>query len=292
MYRFERRIGYYSLRDNLSQERMDDFPEVARMTARTKLKRIVDLGMTLFLLLLMAYARIGEACHEVLGCTMFALMAAHIALNFSWYRSLGKGRYSAFRVVQTVLDFLILGSMLTSLASGIRLSRHVFEPLGLTYNISVARIAHLLASHWGFCLMSIHLGMHWSVLASGRRGENGTGRALPAPWSRHVPGAAARVLAAFGLWAFIRRGLWRYMLLVTRFVFLDFEEALPLFLADHAAIMAFFILLGFMLAKAVRGAFRQDPARAVPGPRTGPAYARRDADDGEAENPSELPVNA
>jgi hypothetical protein len=110
-------------------------------------KRFVNLGMTVALLFLMAYARVGEAFHEALGCAMFALTLAHMALNFPWYRRLGKGRYSTHRIAQTVLNFLILGSMLVSMLSGARLSRHVFASLGLSYSLSASRIAHLLASH-------------------------------------------------------------------------------------------------------------------------------------------------
>jgi hypothetical protein len=215
-------------------------------------KRFVNLGMTVALLFLMAYARVGEAFHEALGCAMFALTLAHMALNFPWYRRLGKGRYSTHRIAQTVLNFLILGSMLVSMLSGARLSRHVFASLGLSYSLSASRIAHLLASHWGFCLMSVHLGMHWAaVTASMTKGGApvllrrtlGTGRILR---------GAAWALATYGVLRFISRDFWRYMVLITRFAFFDYEEPLALFLVDHIAVMAFFISLGFLLDKKTR----------------------------------------
>ena len=215
-------------------------------------KRFVDLGMTVALLFLMAYARVGEAFHEALGCAMFALTLAHMALNFPWYRRLGKGRYSTHRIAQTVLNFLILGSMLVSMLSGARLSRHVFASLGLSYSLSVSRIAHLLASHWGFCLMSVHLGMHWAaVTASMTKGGApvllrrtlGTGRILR---------GAAWALAAYGVLRFISRDFWSYMVLITRFAFFDYEEPLALFGGDHSAILAFFISRGLCLDKKTR----------------------------------------
>jgi hypothetical protein len=206
-------------------------------------KRFVDLGMTVALLFLMAYARVGEAFREALGCAMFALTLAHMALNFPWYRRLGKGRYSTHRIAQTVLNFLILGSMLVSMLSGARLSRHVFASLGLSYSLSASRIAHLLASHWGFCLMSVHLGMHWAaVTASMTKGG--------APVLLRRPLGTGRSLR--GVLRFISRDFWRYMVLITRFAFFDYEEPLALFLVDHIAVMAFFISLGFLLDKKTR----------------------------------------
>ncbi len=212
-------------------------------------KRLVDVGLTTVLLLLMGYALVGEVAHEVLGCAMFALMIIHMAFNANWYRSLGKGRYSTFRLVQTVLDFLILGCMLVSLVSGLRLAKHLFESLGFSYSLSVSRLAHLLASHWGFCLMSIHLGMHWMVITAWLRKRRVLAPVSRTRWKHLILGGLVWTFAAYGLWAFVTRDFWRYMVAMTRFAFFDYEEPLALFLVDHLAIMTAFILLGFFLAR-------------------------------------------
>ena len=62
-------------------------------------KRIVDLLLTIALLLMMSYSLIGEAVHEWIGVGMFLLFIAHILLNRRWIGSVGKGRYSAYRIV-------------------------------------------------------------------------------------------------------------------------------------------------------------------------------------------------
>ena len=41
------------------------------MKRKTSLKIVVDIGMTVMLLFLMTYERIGEAAHEWLGIGMF-----------------------------------------------------------------------------------------------------------------------------------------------------------------------------------------------------------------------------
>lgn len=51
-------------------------------------------------------------------------------------------------------------------------------------------------------------------------------------------------IAAYGIYAFLHRGLPGYMFLQNRFVFFYHDELLVLFLADYAAIMGLFILVG------------------------------------------------
>jgi len=202
-------------------------------------RRIVDLCMAVVLLLLMAWTLIGEFSHEVLGCAMFALMLVHLVLNWSWYRNLRKGAWRAWRIMQTALDFLVLACMLVSMASGIFLSRYVFAPLEISGNASLARLMHLLASYWVFCLMSVHLGMHWSViigLIQDRR-------------ISFVMNAIGICVAAYGLIAFSARGIWQYLFLITQFAFFNYEQPLFLFFADYVAIMGFGGFAGALLSK-------------------------------------------
>ena len=62
-----------------------------------ELRRVVDIGMTVLLLLQMAYQVMGEAAHEWLGMGMTALVIVHQALNRRWYGAMFKGRYTAYR---------------------------------------------------------------------------------------------------------------------------------------------------------------------------------------------------
>jgi hypothetical protein len=54
---------------------------VGSMKHKTILKIVVDIGMTVMLLFLMAYELIGEAAHEWLGIGMFVLFIIHHILN-------------------------------------------------------------------------------------------------------------------------------------------------------------------------------------------------------------------
>lgn len=129
------------------------------------IKILVDFGMTVLLLLLMAYERVGAAAHEWLGIALFLLVVLHHVLNRKWSGNLLNGRYRPMRIAQTVLVALVLCAMLGSMASGIVLSRHALAFLPVRGGASWARTVHMLCGYWGFLLMGLHLGLHWGMIA-------------------------------------------------------------------------------------------------------------------------------
>ena len=198
-------------------------------------KRIVDLLMTLALLLLMSYSLIGEAAHEWIGMGMFLLFIAHLILNRNWVRNLGRGHWSAYRIVQTILVAVCFLTIVGSAASGIILSNYIFAGLRIRGWSALARQAHLLCSYWGFLLMSLHLGLHWSMILTAAR------RFSKAQWLRWL----GWLTAAYGVYALWKRGLPEYLFLRTHFVFFDCEEPVLFFFADYLAIMGGFIFCGY-----------------------------------------------
>ena len=127
------------------------------MKPKQILKIITDIAMTVILLLLMAYSLVVEALHEWLGIGMFLLFILHHALNSKWSSSLFKGKYTAYRIMQTLLVVLALVSMLGSMVSGIVLSRHALSFLQIRGGQSWARTLHMLSAYWGFVFISLHL---------------------------------------------------------------------------------------------------------------------------------------
>lgn len=122
------------------------------------------------LLFLMSYSLVSETAHEWTGLGMFLLFLVHLALNRRWLQSLTRGRYTAYRTVQTALAAACLLAMLGLMASGIILSNHIFAGLHIRGWSDLARQVHMLCSYWGFVLMGLHLGLHWGMmLAAARR---------------------------------------------------------------------------------------------------------------------------
>lgn len=217
-----------------------------------KSKRIVrilaDIGMAVVLLLLMAYSLIGERMHEWIGCSMFALFVIHHVLNIKWCRNLFRGRYTPFRIVQTLLVALMLCSMIGSMVSGIVLSRHVFADLPIEGGSAWARTVHMICAYWGFVFMSLHLGLHWNMMM-------GMGKKLfkkPSKVHSWIARSIAFTIAAYGVYAFGVRQIGEYMLLKTPFVFFDFDEPLLFFFLDYLAVMGLFVCLGHYGSKLLK----------------------------------------
>ena len=99
--------------------------------------------------------------------------------------------------------------------------------------------------------MSLHLGLHWGmILGMARRAVNGGKKSSSAV--KLFLSIFGAVTAAYGLTVFIRRGLINYMFIRTQFVFLDFNEPVPLFYIDHLAMMGTFIWLAYYASALIR----------------------------------------
>ena len=94
---------------------------------RFTVKILIDIGMTICLLLLMPYSLLSETAHEWIGMAMLVLFISHYILNHKWVTSVRKGKYNAFRVIQTVLVIIMLILIMGSMISGILLSNHIFK---------------------------------------------------------------------------------------------------------------------------------------------------------------------
>lgn len=210
------------------------------MKPKMILKLAVDIGMTAALLLLMAYELVGQAAHEWIGIGMFVLFVIHHILNGSWIRNLLRGRYNPVRIMQTGLVLLILCAMAGLMVSGIILSRHALSFLPIKGGRSFARNLHMISAYWGFVLMSVHLGFHWSMMMGMAK------KFFPKPSAvrKWVLRILALVIAGYGVYAFIRRDIGIYMLLRSHFVFFDYEEPLVFFYLDYIAVMGLLIWIG------------------------------------------------
>lgn len=207
-------------------------------------KICVDIAMTAALLLLMAYERVGEAAHEWIGVSMFVLFFLHHILNGKWSGNLLKGKYTPFRIWQTILVLLVLAFMIGSMISGIILSEYAFDFLSIRSGQSWARTVHLLCSYWGFVVMSLHLGLHWSMMMGMAKKQLGA----PSRFRTWTLRAVAAAIAVYGAFALVQREIGSYMFLKNEFVFFNFEEPLILFFLDYLAVMGLFVFLGHYFA--------------------------------------------
>ena len=204
-------------------------------------KIAIDLAMTVGLLTQMAYLIIGQELHEWLGVGMFVLFIAHNMLNLNWYKNLLHGKYTPFRVLITAVNLLVLACMVGLLVSGMMMSRHVFAFLKISGGMSFARSLHMLAAYWGFVLMSVHLGLHLGMVA------------------RHLPQTrplllrvAVLLVAAYGIFSFIKHNIVSYLFLTIEFAFFDPNQPAFLFFMEYLAMMGLCVCATHYGAKLLR----------------------------------------
>lgn len=217
------------------------------MTAQQKRRMALDITMTILSLILMggAYFFPWDGVHEILGTVLLVLWAVHVILNRRWYKSLFKGSYNPFRVMQAVVNCAILVCAVFLMISGIMLSNHVFAFLHIESGTGFARVAHLLASHWYLLFMSLHIGMHVGMISRQIMAKRAAqAKTTDTPRTSKARTMIFRVIlalvCAYGLYAFISRGVWKYLILRQEFFFFDMEKGYLLFFTDYVAIVVLF----------------------------------------------------
>ena len=220
------------------------------MKPKQIIRMAVDIGMTVLLLLLMAFMLTGQKAHEWLGAAELVLFVAHHILNARWLKNIGHGKYTPFRLLQTVLALLVLLTMLGSMVSGIMMSRYAFAFLDIHGGMSLARTMHMVCAYWGFIFLSTHLGLHWSMMmgtarkAAGIKGHSAVRTA--------VLRVLALLLAGFGVYAFWKNQIIDYLFLKSQFVFFDFSQPPAQFFAEYLGIMGMFAAVSYYLGRALQ----------------------------------------
>ena len=250
------------------------------MNLARKIRMPIDIAMTLLSIILMGgnYFFPADIVHEILGVALLLLWAVHIALNRRWYGAIFRGSYNPYRVMQTVINCGILICAIFLMISGIILSNHIFTFLGIEKGLGFARIAHLLASHWYFLFMSMHIGLHVSMIANKMCHKERTachpeqnachpeqntchpelvsgspGKEMPKQ-VRHnrlrkiLLFSILALACLYGIYAFIIRGVWKYLILQQQFFFFDLERGYILFAIDYISIIILFAAISHFVA--------------------------------------------
>ena len=210
------------------------------MIKTQRLRMTIDITMTILSIILMGgnYLFPADLIHEILGVGLFVLWGLHIALNRRWYGAIFRGNYNPYRVMQTIINCCILICTIFLMISGIILSNHVFTFLNIQGGLGFARIVHLLASHWYYLFMSLHIGLH-------------VGRLFQDITTKIIPRIILALVCAYGIYAFIARGVWKYLILRQQFFFFDLERGYILFAIDYISIIILFATLSHLLAKSL-----------------------------------------
>ena len=203
---------------------------------KKKIRIFVDIAMPILLITIMGYQLVGRAYHECAGIAMFILFIIHNYLNIKWYKVLFKGKYTPYRILSTFINISILIIMILLMVSGIIMSEYAFKFLNLNFGNSISRLIHLSLSYWEYILMSFHLGMHLGQIINKNR--------------KYIFVIIA--VALYGVYTFLTRKIWSYMLLINKFAFFDTDENIFKFIIDYTAIMILFAMLGYYISSILK----------------------------------------
>lgn len=203
-------------------------------------KMTVDIFMTILSIILMGGTMMfpSENVHKILGMLLLALWILHTIFNHRWYASLFKGKYPPYRIMQIVVNVGIALCALCLMYSGITLA---FMLPGL----GVARSIHLVSSHWYYIFMCAHLGMHLGMIFSRIKTKKTKIKTI---LSRIV----LALICIYGVYAFIIRGIWKYLFLIQQFFFFDLERGYVLFAVDYLSILILIATLSHLLGKGLQ----------------------------------------
>lgn len=134
--------------------------------------------------------------------------------------------------------------------------------------LGFARVAHLLASHWYYLFMSLHIRMHVGMITNtmrhpapinchpeivlGSHTEEMPEQVRHAKLRKIIPCILLALVCAYGLYAFIARGVWKYLILRQQFFFFDLERGYVLFALDYISIIILFATILHLIASRLK----------------------------------------
>lgn len=134
--------------------------------------------------------------------------------------------------------------------------------------LGFARVAHLLASHWYYLFMSLHIRMHVGIITNtmrhpapinchpelvlGSHTEEMPEQVRHAKLRKIIPRILLALVCAYGLYAFIARGVWKYLILRQQFFFFDLERGYILFALDYISIIILFATILHLIASRLK----------------------------------------
>lgn len=217
------------------------------MKYKQVVKLIIDVAMYLIFVALMQ-EHLWDGLHEWIGIVLFALFIAHSILNFRWYQSLFKGKYTPTRTILAVINIALFVAMLCCMVSSLLVSGKVFAFLNLS-GARIGRTLHLVSTAWVFVLMSLHLGLHLTPLVNKLKKSKQLLRAVQ---------IIVILLATYGVYVFVGRAFYEELFYLTEFKFFDTDKSATLYFFETIAMSSAFATLSYYGKKLLQRKSRLD----------------------------------
>jgi glucan phosphoethanolaminetransferase (alkaline phosphatase superfamily) len=208
------------------------------MNRQLAARLIIDFAMTVLLLCAYAYRITGDAAHEWIGIAVFASFAVHNMINWRWYKSIFKGKYTLRRTIAAIVNISLAFTMAALFVTGLLQSRTVLAFLRLPGDM-LLRQTHTAAAYWGLPLIGVHAGLHWEMIMNGFRKMTRVSGSSPA---RTVTLRAISVMiAVYGIYASFDRDMGSKLFLGYSFDYWNPDRPAILFFTSNLAIMGVYV---------------------------------------------------
>jgi hypothetical protein len=201
---------------------------------------VLDFIAAGLLLAALAYWWLDNTAHELISTGMFLLVIVHNVFNRWWYSTITRGRRAPRGLITTVLNLSLLTVMLVLLITSLMISRDVFGFLSLGGGFT-AREIHKLASYWALVIMSIHLGLHWSMVMGVLRSAFGIAKRSTVRTA--ILRVVAVIIAAYGVHSSFEMTIGSKLVLHPTLDMWDFEESTLGFFVHYTSIIGLYVFL-------------------------------------------------
>ncbi len=212
------------------------------MSKRLTCKLIADMIMTMLLLTAFAHQLIGNLAHEIVGSLMVILFITHNMMNRRWYASIFKGKYPVQRVIGTAVNLMLFADMALLAISAVMISRDVFSFLDMPGGLSI-RGVHVLAAHWGLVLVSVHLGLHWSMILGAMKKM--AGMSAKNQIRTITLRIAAILIAIYGIKSSFDLEIGSKLTMQSSYGYWDFDNAPAGFFIAYLSIMSLYVFITY-----------------------------------------------
>lgn len=206
----------------------------------------------------MAYWWMDNRSHELIGTGMFALLLLHNIFNRRWYAGIPRTRRQAKPLVTVWLNLTLLVTMVTLLTTSVLISQSLFGFLAI--GAPDARDIHILAAYWALVIVSIHLGLHWSIVMHVAR--NFLRFRRPRIERTVLLRLMTAAIAVCGVYSSVELDIGSRLLLIPTMQFWDFNEDTAGFFLRIGSIAGLYVAVGHYGVTDVQ-AFRRRPTDTV-----------------------------
>lgn len=213
------------------------------MNTKKTTRIIVDVVMLLLFVFEMSQ-REGRNLflHAIMGIVLFALFLFHNILNFSFYKVLFKGKYVWKRIVLTAIDILLCVFMIMLIFSSLMISGMALSFMPFLEFKWI--LLHKFCSGWVFLIMIFHLGLHTNTVLNKIEKQGNA-------FVRKVIIFAEVLVAAAGIFFFIKSKVWSYIILLDRYTHMP---EISIFFMEYFML----ILAGCILVHALLSAIKRN----------------------------------